>query len=477
MNYLAIVAFANKYYDMHWVLNLPLRSVATPLHGWHVYGLPTPVESPCPLFDPGKRLGTSAGTRAESNRAPVSGTISSIDFEERLSRSTLTVCAQFKNQAPYLPEWLEFHLQGGVESFLLYDDGSTDNLEAAIEPYVQMGVVQLIEWPPTDEYVDNYYKKHEKGPYPAIPRELVRLNISLQQRDGPGGIAALRKKDPVSYIQRQFSSVTDCGYRVTQAAVMVDPDASMDHGKLAADRWLGIFDVDEFMFSGQTCASESEPQPILTALETLKPDHGVMVTGLCFGHSGHEKFTPAPNNLLVTTHTQRGPATLGEGGVKREPGWTWPDWQLGHGCGGRKSFFRLNSIPRGWGTLHGDSTFTHDFPISLVRTRGDSAVDALLPSLNSLIRMNHFRLRSYEDAAQKRKWRPGGQDYMKLGIDADPAADFVAVHMNKMHDSLAGTRLGRSVSAGLAQRFGDAPFLPRLGKRTDSSKSKPRGEG
>eukprot|EP01052_Picozoa_sp_SAG31_P065024 SAG31_NODE_23859_length_494_cov_0.782278_1_plen_164_part_11 len=164
----------------------------------------------------------------------------------------------------------------------------------------------------------------------------------------------------------------------------------MDHHKLAADRWLGIFDVDEFMFSGQTCASASEPQPLLAALNKLKIDqHGVMVTGSCFGHSNHGTFKPGPNNLLITTHTQRGPVTLGEGGVKREPGWTWPNWHLGHGCGGRKSFFRLNSVPRGWAQLHGDSPFTHDFPISLVHTfaHGDSPVepvDALLPSLNNL---------------------------------------------------------------------------------------------
>lgn len=35
----------------------------------------------------------------------------------------LPICAIFKEEAPYLPEWIEFHRLMGVERFFLYDNG------------------------------------------------------------------------------------------------------------------------------------------------------------------------------------------------------------------------------------------------------------------------------------------------------------------------------------------------------------------
>jgi len=43
----------------------------------------------------------------------------------------LSICAIFKDEAPYLPEWIEFHRLVGVERFFLYDNGSGD----AGDPY------------------------------------------------------------------------------------------------------------------------------------------------------------------------------------------------------------------------------------------------------------------------------------------------------------------------------------------------------
>ena len=37
----------------------------------------------------------------------------------------LSVCAIYRNEAPYLAEWIEFHRLVGAERFFLYDNGST----------------------------------------------------------------------------------------------------------------------------------------------------------------------------------------------------------------------------------------------------------------------------------------------------------------------------------------------------------------
>ena len=38
----------------------------------------------------------------------------------------IAVCAIFKDEAPYLLEWLAFHKMIGIDLFVLYDNGSTD---------------------------------------------------------------------------------------------------------------------------------------------------------------------------------------------------------------------------------------------------------------------------------------------------------------------------------------------------------------
>ena len=44
--------------------------------------------------------------------------------------SKVGIAAIFKNEAPYLREWLDFHRAAGVDRFYLYDNGSTDESAA-----------------------------------------------------------------------------------------------------------------------------------------------------------------------------------------------------------------------------------------------------------------------------------------------------------------------------------------------------------
>lgn len=59
----------------------------------------------------------------------------------------LSVCAIAKDEGPYFVEWLEWHLSQGVEKFYIYDNGSTDNTRAILQPYIDNGVVEYIYWP------------------------------------------------------------------------------------------------------------------------------------------------------------------------------------------------------------------------------------------------------------------------------------------------------------------------------------------
>jgi hypothetical protein len=55
----------------------------------------------------------------------------------------LSIVACFKNETPYLREWIEFHRLVGVERFYLYNNASSDNPNQVLEPYVRDGIVKL----------------------------------------------------------------------------------------------------------------------------------------------------------------------------------------------------------------------------------------------------------------------------------------------------------------------------------------------
>jgi hypothetical protein len=53
----------------------------------------------------------------------------------------------YKDHASYLQEWVEFHMLVGIERFYLYDNGSSDDHEEVLAPYIEEGIVVLHDWP------------------------------------------------------------------------------------------------------------------------------------------------------------------------------------------------------------------------------------------------------------------------------------------------------------------------------------------
>lgn len=52
----------------------------------------------------------------------------------------------FKNEGRYLKEWIEYHRLLGVEHFYLYNNDSADNYREVLSPYLEEGLVDLIDW-------------------------------------------------------------------------------------------------------------------------------------------------------------------------------------------------------------------------------------------------------------------------------------------------------------------------------------------
>ena len=63
------------------------------------------------------------------------------------TRSYLSICAIYRDEADYLAEWVAFHRLVGVERFFLYDNNSVDAHEEVLESHISDGTVTVHEWP------------------------------------------------------------------------------------------------------------------------------------------------------------------------------------------------------------------------------------------------------------------------------------------------------------------------------------------
>lgn len=86
----------------------------------------------------------------------------SVSDEPVAPRHGLAAFLRFKNEASYLAEWIQFHRQVGFDHFYLYNNGSTDQFEEVLEPYVREGIVTLHDWPtsPASPAADLHCVRH-----------------------------------------------------------------------------------------------------------------------------------------------------------------------------------------------------------------------------------------------------------------------------------------------------------------------------
>lgn len=81
------------------------------------------------------------------------GPINALRLKKRLrnEHSTpehyLSVCAIAKDEGPYFKEWIDWHVNHGVDKFYIYDNESTDGTKNILQPYIESGIVEYKYWP------------------------------------------------------------------------------------------------------------------------------------------------------------------------------------------------------------------------------------------------------------------------------------------------------------------------------------------
>ncbi len=159
----------------------------------------------------------------------------------------VSICAIFKNEAPFLKEWLEFHKIQGVEHFFLYNNNSSDEYLDVLDPYINAGEVTLTDW-----LFDYPPQTKDNVPASAIP-----------------------------WLQVQCNAYKDC----------------ITHAKDLSS-WIAFLDIDEFLFC---LDGESLPD----FLQNFKEFGGLGVNWLNFGTSGIKDIPK--NSLLIEVLTKCSP--------------------------------------------------------------------------------------------------------------------------------------------------------------------------
>ena len=58
----------------------------------------------------------------------------------------LTFATNFKNENPYLKDWIEYHVKVGVDHFYLYDQDGSEEAKEILRPYEENGIVTRHPW-------------------------------------------------------------------------------------------------------------------------------------------------------------------------------------------------------------------------------------------------------------------------------------------------------------------------------------------
>ena len=67
--------------------------------------------------------------------------------DNRNLKYEVSLCLIFKDEGRFLKEWLDYHITIGVDHFYLYDNNSIDDYRSVVQPYIDKGIVTLIDWP------------------------------------------------------------------------------------------------------------------------------------------------------------------------------------------------------------------------------------------------------------------------------------------------------------------------------------------
>ena len=118
-----------------------------------------------------------------------------------------TIASMFRDEAPYLKEWIEYHRMVGAEHFWLYDNFSEDNWREVVAPYIEEGLVEVIAWPARDTTIEKSGRPTSLGVRDRIQPQAMQ--DALRRAKGVAKWLAFIDMDEF-FLPKKEKTVTEC---------------------------------------------------------------------------------------------------------------------------------------------------------------------------------------------------------------------------------------------------------------------------
>ena len=121
----------------------------------------------------------------------------------------ISICGIFKNEAPFIKEWIEYHMLLGVEHFYLYNNNSEDNFIQVLQPYITTGIVTLIDWPTIpgqQASYEDFYKKYRHETQWVSFLDLDEFICPLKYLDIPSWLQKFKKYPIIMIYWKMFGT-------------------------------------------------------------------------------------------------------------------------------------------------------------------------------------------------------------------------------------------------------------------------------
>ncbi|MCQ2170215.1 MAG: glycosyltransferase family 92 protein [Bacteroidales bacterium] len=82
--------------------------------------------------------------------------ISTVAPKAEVKKYYVSICTIFKDEAPFMKEWVEYHRMIGFDHIYLYNNNSSDNYLEILRTYIDDGFVTLTDWPDTPGQLSAY---------------------------------------------------------------------------------------------------------------------------------------------------------------------------------------------------------------------------------------------------------------------------------------------------------------------------------
>ena len=83
---------------------------------------------------------------------------------EKCFEHKLAIAAIVKDEAPYIEEWMDYHILAGVDYFYIYDNDSSDDLRGKLQRYIDAGKAEYHYYPGRYRQLEAYndaIRKHK----------------------------------------------------------------------------------------------------------------------------------------------------------------------------------------------------------------------------------------------------------------------------------------------------------------------------